>query len=94
MAKMAVELSPTCGAAYGTLVTSLAFMGEATDAEEVYLESQRVSPRDPERSGVVMGIAMAYFISRQYQKSVQASIDHSILRPNWYGNQVYLVDKI
>lgn len=90
MAKKALEMSSTCMPAYGTLTTSLALMGEVDESLKFFQESLRISPRDPDRSGCLMGATIAYFISGQYENSIQTAIDHSLLRPNWYGSQIYI----
>ena len=89
-AERALEISPTCMAAYCTIITSLAFLGESARAIKVYQVCQKVSPRDPDRSSSVMGVIMAYFIAHRHDEAISACLDHKRLRPNWYANRVYL----
>jgi TolB-like protein/class 3 adenylate cyclase/Flp pilus assembly protein TadD len=90
MARRALDVSPTCTAAYGTLVTSLAFLGRADDAFEVFAQSERTNPRDPDRSSRLMGVTIAYFVAGRYEEAIRVASEYIALRPNWYGGYVYL----
>ena len=90
LARRALALSPACTAAYGTLITSLAFLGQGEEALAVFASSERTSPRDPDRSGRLMGLTIARFVAGQYEQAAEAARDYISLRPNWYGGYVYL----
>ena len=89
-ARRALDLSPTCTAAYGTLVTALAMLGRSDAALEVFARSERTSPRDPDRSSRLMGLASAYFIAGRYDDAIAAASEYNTVRPNWYGAFVVL----
>jgi adenylate cyclase len=89
-AKRALELSPTCTAAYGTLIVSLSMMGRVDEALEVFARSERTSPRDPDRSSRLMGLACAYFIAGRYEDAFASTTEYIAARPNWYGAYVVL----
>jgi TolB-like protein len=89
-ARQALDISPSCAPAYGTLVTSLAFLGDHQHALQAYGESERFSLRDPDRSSALMGLVIAHFVAERYEDCVKAARDHAMLKPNWYGSQVYL----
>lgn len=84
-ARKAVELSPTLMAAHGTLISSLAFSGQAAEAIEAYKVSERLSPRDPDRSQRLMGLMFAQFVAGNYEEAIRAADEHILLRPEW-GN--------
>ena len=90
MARRALDISPTCAAAYGTLVTSLAFLGRADEAFEVFAQSERTNPRDPDRSSRLMGVTIAHFVAGHYEEAIRVANEYIALRPNWYGGYVYL----
>jgi TolB-like protein/class 3 adenylate cyclase len=90
MARRALDISPTCTAAYGTLVTSLAFLGRVEEALEVFAQSERTNPRDPDRSSRLMGVTIAYFVAERYEEAIRFANEYITLRPNWYGGYVYL----
>jgi adenylate cyclase len=90
LARRALALSPACTAAYGTLITSLAFLGQWEEALEVFGSSERTSPRDPDRSSRLMGVTVARFVAGQYPEAAETAKDYVALRPNWYGGYVYL----
>jgi TolB-like protein/class 3 adenylate cyclase/Flp pilus assembly protein TadD len=87
-ARRALDLSPTCTAAYGTLVSALAMLGRSGAALEVFARSERTSPRDPDRSSRLMGLASAYFIAERYDDAITATAEYNAVRPNWYGAYV------
>jgi TolB-like protein len=87
-ARRALDLSPTCTAAYGTLVSALAMLGRSAAALEVFARSERTSPRDPDRSSRLMGLASAYFIAERYDDAIAAAAEYNAVRPNWYGAYV------
>lgn len=89
-ARRAIALSPTCTAAYGTLISTLAFSDRADEAIAVYLQSERISPRDLDRSSRLLGLANAYFVAEKYDEAIAAARQYSALRPNWYGGHVIL----
>src|SRR5262245_4958948 len=89
-ARKALELSPTCTAAYGTLIFSLSMLGRAEEAFEIFTRSERTSPRDPDRSSRLMGLASAYLIAGRYEDAIAAATDYVVTRPNWYGAYVVL----
>ena len=89
-ARRAIELNPTCVAAYGTLITVLAMQGDSEDALAFHEQLQRISPRDPEISSALMGACMAHFFARNMQQAADAARRHAVLRPNWYGNRIFL----
>jgi len=89
-ARRALELSPTCTAAYGTLIFSLSMLGRAEEALEVFARSERTSPRDPDRSSRLMGLACAHFIAGRYEDAIAATTEYIAARPNWYGAYVVL----
>ena len=84
-ARKAIELSPTLMAAYGTLISSLAFSGRASEAIEAYRISERLSPRDPDRSQRLMGLMLAQFVAGNYEEAIRAADEHILLQPKW-GN--------
>ena len=90
LARRALALSSACTAAYGTLITSLAFLGRWEEALEAFAESERTSPRDPDRSSRLMGLTIALFVAGHYAEVVESAKDYVSLRPNWYGGYVYL----
>jgi adenylate cyclase len=90
LARRAIVLSSACTAAYGTLITSLAFLGRWKEALEVFADSERTSPRDPDRSSRLMGLTIAHFVAGHYADVVESAKDYVSLRPNWYGGYVYL----
>ena len=89
-ARRALQLSPTCTAAYGTLIFSLSMLGRAPEALEVFASSERTSPRDPDRSSRLMGVACAYFIAGRYEDAVASTMEYVAARPNWYGAYIVL----
>jgi TolB-like protein len=89
-ARKALQLSPASTAAYGTLITALAFLGRADEAINTFALSERVSPRDPDRSGRLMGLANAYFVAERYDEAIAALNQFIALRPNWYGGYTNL----
>lgn len=90
LARQAIALSPTCIPAYGTLITTLAFQGEAAEAIRLFDRMTRISPRDPDVSSALMGLCIARFIARDLEAAARAAREHAVLRPNWYGNHVFL----
>lgn len=90
LARRALALSTACTAAYGTLITSLAFLGSWKEALEIFADSERTSPRDPDRSSRLMGLTIAYFVAGRYSEVVESAEAYISLRPNWYGGYVYL----
>lgn len=90
LASKAIEISPNCVAAYGTLVTALAFLGQPEEALTAFEMGIRVSPQDPDRSSCLMGVAVAHFISERFEEAEKAAREHSDLRPNWYASHIYL----
>lgn len=93
-ARRAVDLNPTCVAAYGTLTTSLAMKGDADEALEVYAQLRRVSPRDPDSASALMGACIAHFIKDDFAEAARAAREHETLRPNWYGNKTFLASSL
>jgi adenylate cyclase len=89
-ARRALALSQTCTAAYGTLIYSLSMLGRAEEALQVFASSEQTSPRDPDRSSRMMGLACAYFIAGRYDDAIAAVTEYSAARPNWYGAYVVL----
>src|SRR5262245_52339031 len=89
-ARRAIGLSQTCTAAYGTLIFSLSMLGRAEEALEVFASSERTSPRDPDRSSRMMGLAFAYFIARRYDNAIASITEYIAARPNWYGAYIVL----
>jgi TolB-like protein len=89
-ARKALQLSPASTAAHGTLITALAFLGRADEATEAFALSERVSPRDPDRSGRLMGLANAHFVAARYDEAIAVLRQFIILRPNWYGGYTNL----
>ena len=89
-ARRALDLSPTCTAAYGTLITSLAQLGQYEEAFEVFSRSERTSPRDPDRSSRLMGLTIAHFVAGNYRDAINTAKDYIALRPNWYGGYLHL----
>ena len=89
-AKEAIAMCSTCVPAYSTLVTVLAQQGKAEEALNQFQRLQTVSPRDPDLSGALLGAAIAYFIQGDLQACVEAAQQHVVLRPNWYGNRLFL----
>jgi TolB-like protein/class 3 adenylate cyclase/Flp pilus assembly protein TadD len=89
-ARRALELSPTCTAAYGTLIFSLSMLGRAEEALEVFARSERTSPRDPDRSSRLMGLACAHFMAGRYEDAIASTTEYIAVRPNWYGAYVVL----
>jgi DNA-binding winged helix-turn-helix (wHTH) protein/tetratricopeptide (TPR) repeat protein len=90
MARRAIELSPICVPAYGTLAAALAYSGDVAGALRAYEDVLRVSPRDPETSAALMGVIIARFTAGQYQDCIREAEDHRLLRPNWYGSRQYI----
>jgi adenylate cyclase len=88
-ARRALELSQTCTAAYGTLIFSLSMLGRAEEAIEVFAKSERTSPRDPDRSSRLLGLACAHFVAGRYDDAISSITEYIAARPNWYG--AYLV---
>lgn len=84
-AKRAIELSPTLMAAHGTLISSLAFSGQALEAIEAYRVSERLSPRDLDRSQRLMGLMLAQFVAGNYEEAIRVADEHILLQPKW-GN--------
>jgi TolB-like protein/Flp pilus assembly protein TadD len=89
-ARRALALSQTCTAAYGTLIYSLSMLGRAEEALQVFARSERTSPRDPDRSSRMMGLACAYFVAGRYDDAIAALTEYVAARPNWYGAYVVL----
>lgn len=85
-ARRAIELSPALMAAHGTLITSLAFCGFPAQAIAAFDVSDRLSPRDPDRSGRLMGLILAHFAMGNYAEAARLAEQHTLLRPNWYGS--------
>ena len=69
---------------------ALAFAGKAEEAIAVFEGCRQLSPRDPDRSGVLMGFASALFVAARYEEAIEAARKHLELRPNWYGTQILL----
>ena len=84
-ARRAIELSPALMAAHGTLITSLAFCGFSAQAIIAFEVSERLSPRDPDRSGRLMGLILAHFAMGNYAEAARLAEQHTLLQPNWYG---------
>lgn len=89
-ARQGIALSPICTAAYGTLITTLAFQGRSREAIALYDEMNLVASQDPERSSAVMGVCMARFLLGDHDGSAMLAREHIALRPNWYGNRIFL----
>lgn len=89
-AQRALEIDPHLAAAQGTLISALAFLGMADEAIRAYRESEQCSPLDPDRSGRIMGLLIAYFSRRQYEESIATAHEHILLRPRWFGSRPYL----
>jgi adenylate cyclase len=83
-AKSALAIDPSISAAYGTLANALAFAGKADEAIAVYEECRQLSPRDPDRTGVLMGFANALFVAARYEDAIEAARKHREMHPNWY----------
>lgn len=89
-ARRAVDLSPSSAAAHGTLISALAFCGEHEEARQVFAHSEVLSPRDPERSGRIMGLVVAAFVAGDLDGAIELARQHTLLRPNWYGSHTFL----
>ncbi|MBX3502634.1 MAG: adenylate/guanylate cyclase domain-containing protein [Alphaproteobacteria bacterium] len=89
-ARRAIELCPVLMAAHGTLVSALAFAGRCEEAIAAYHESEFLSPRDPDRSGRLMGLMLAHFFSGNYPEAARLAREHARLQPYWHANQAYL----
>jgi adenylate cyclase len=89
-AQRAVEIDPSMTAAYGTMVNALAFAGRSDEALAAFECCCRVSPRDPDRSGLLMGRLNALFVARQFSECISAARALLANRPNWYGGYVAL----
>jgi adenylate cyclase len=89
-ARRAIELSPSLTAAYGTLISALAFCGDSEEAREVFAFTERLSPRDPDRSSRVMGLVVAAFAAGDNALAETLARQHALLQPNWYGNLTFL----
>ena len=85
-ARRAIELSPALMAAHGTLITALAFCGFPAQAIAAFDVSERLCPRDPERSGRLMGLILAHFATGNYGEAARLAEQHTLLQPNWYGS--------
>lgn len=89
-ARKAIDLNPTCVPAYGTLTTLLAMRGNPEEALTFYEQLLRISPRDPEISSAMMGACMAHFCTENMEAALEIARKHAVLRPNWYGNRIYI----
>lgn len=87
-ARRAIELSPTCTAAYGTLITVLASQGRTEEALACFAQSERTSPRDIDRAGRLNGLVLAYFAANRYDEAISALEQYISLRPNHYGGHM------
>jgi TolB-like protein/Flp pilus assembly protein TadD len=89
-ATRALQLDPSLSAAYGTLINALAFLGRSDEAIAFFEKADRASPRDPERSGRLMGLVSALFVEGRYEEVVDAARQHILLKPAWYGGHLLL----
>jgi tetratricopeptide (TPR) repeat protein len=89
-AKSALAIDPSISAAYGTLANALAFAGKADEAIAVYENCRQLSPRDPDRTSVLMGFANALFVAARYEDAIDAALKHREMQPNWYGTSALL----
>jgi TolB-like protein/Tfp pilus assembly protein PilF len=87
-ARRAIELSPTCTAAYGTLITVLASQGRTEEALACFAQSERTSPRDIDRAGRLNGLVLTYFAANRYEEALAALEQYISLRPNHYGGHM------
>jgi len=65
-------------------------LGRAEEALELFARSERISPRDPDRSSRLMGLSCAYFVAGRYEDAVDSPMEYIAARPNWYGAYVVL----
>ncbi|MEJ0075024.1 MAG: winged helix-turn-helix domain-containing protein [Alphaproteobacteria bacterium] len=89
-ARRALDIDPHLAAAQGTLISALAFLGETDEAIRAYQESEQCNPLDPDRSGRLMGVAIAHFVRKEYEHTIAATREHILLRPGWHGSRTYL----
>ncbi len=89
-ARKALELAPSLAAAHGTLISALAFCGNSEEARDAFRQSERLSPRDPERSSRLMGLVVASFVAGRFADSADLARQHMLLQPNWYGSHTFL----
>lgn len=93
-ARQAIALAPSLVAAYGTLISALAFCGNHEEAREVFRDSERLSPRDPDRSSRLMGLIVASFVAGRFADVADLARQHMLLQPNWYGSHTFLASSL
>jgi adenylate cyclase len=89
-ARRALDIDPNLSAAQGTVVSTLALLGKPDEAIAAFEQSEQNNPFDPDRSGRLMGLIIAMFGAKRYDRCAAAAREHILLRPAWYGSRVFL----
>ncbi len=87
-AERSIALDPNDGDNYGILATILVFVGQPEEAIKVVEKGMRFNSRFPDRHFSALG--MAYRLTGQYEKALDALQKALPLNPNWLPTHLYL----
>ncbi len=87
----AIEINPNCSLAYGTLATVLNFAGYPERAIANNEIAIRSNPRDPSIFFRYSGLALSYFLTKQYEAAIELARKSVHLKPEWHVGHAVLV---
>ncbi len=87
----AIEINPNCSLAYGTLATVQNFAGYPERAIANNEIAIRSNPRDPSIFFRYSGLALSYFLTKQYEAAIELARKAVHLKPEWHVGHAVLV---
>jgi adenylate cyclase len=89
--RRAIEINPNCSLAYGSLATVLNHAGQPGEAITNNEMAIRSNPRDPSIFYRYNGLALSFFLLKQFETAIdwaRKSIQH---KPGWFQGHAVLI---